>query len=245
MRVKPRAILFDLGETLLFFGGVDRLGAFKRGARAGHAYLTAQGFRLGKRESFVRRLVARGRKALLINRISRREVNIADLFGLVTGHLQRRMPPAVWREFVMRMYDPLANVGRADPQAKAVLGAIRDAGIRMALISNTFVPDFAIDAHLARVGLIDWFPERFYSASEGVKKPSLTLFRRALAAINVSADETWHVGDDLLADVLGARRAGITTVLRLRPGRRVRWWWPIRPDLVIHELTDLLRMLQR
>ena len=110
-------------------------------------------------------------------------------------------------------------------------------------MSNTFVPGYAIDEHLRRLGLLDLFEHRFYSEAVGVKKPSLTLFRHAVRAMGVRADEAWLVGNDLIADVLGARRAGLTAVMRLRPGERVRWWWLIRPHKVIHELTDLLRLL--
>jgi len=105
---RPQAILFDLGETLLHFGGVNRMETFKAGARDAHAFLLERGYRMEPVERFVRRLVGRGRKALLINRLSRREVDIAELFGLVTGQLQRRMRPGDWRRFVGRMYGPLA-----------------------------------------------------------------------------------------------------------------------------------------
>lgn len=239
----PRAILFDLGETLLHFAGVNRLEAFLQGARAGHAYLVARGLRLDPVEQFLKALVSRGKKAMLLNSISRREVDIRQLFILATGVPGVELPPELWAGFVETMYEPLAKSARLDPQTRPVVTALRDAGIRVALVSNTFVPSLAMEDHLQRLGIRDLFEHRFYSSDVGLKKPSLSVFRVALGALGVARPrDAWHVGDELVADVLGARRAGMISVLRLHGSDRIRWWWPIKPHRTIHELARLLDM---
>jgi HAD superfamily phosphatase (TIGR01668 family) len=45
------------------------------------------------------------------------------------------------------------------------------------------------------------------------KKPFRSSFERALAALQISSQETAMVGDQLLTDVLGAKRCGLYTVL--------------------------------
>ena len=144
---------------------------------------------------------------------------------------------------MLRLYQPLAAAGRLDPQTVPVVQRLRAAGLQVGLISNTFVPGYAIDLHLEELGILDLFHPRFYSAQVGLKKPSLSLFRQAVQSVGVPANRVWHVGNDLIADVLGARRAGVISIMRLRPDKRVRWWWLIKPRRVIYELTDLLRLL--
>lgn len=239
----PQAILFDLGETLVHFAGLDRTDLFRQGARAGQQYLVARGYRLPGEDEFVQSLLWRGRKAMLLNRLSRRELDVAELAGLAIRRLRGQISPDDWRQFILRMYEPLAQASTLDPHARDVIDRLRAAGLKVGLISNTFIPPYAIDHHLARLGLLDLFDERLYSAEIGLKKPSLSLFRRAVAALRVPPAAAWHVGDDLLADVLGARRAGLTAVLRLPPGRRVRGWWLVKPHLAIHSLLDLLLLV--
>ncbi len=240
----PRAILFDLGETLIHFADAGLTGLFLEGARAGHEYLVARGVRLPPVERFARSLLWRGRKAMLLNWISRRELNVAELFALAVGSMAPQVGREDWREFILRIYGPLSRSAELDPQAGPVLGRLREAGLKVALVSNTFVPAHAMDAHLRRLGLLELFDARFYSAGLGLKKPSLALFRHAVGTLGVRPEEAWHVGDDLLADVLGARRAGLTAVLRLRPGRRVRWWWMVKPHHAIRRLDELLDLLR-
>ena len=55
------------------------------------------------------------------------------------------------------------------------------------------------------------------SAEQGVAKPAAEIFHAALALAGVPAEQAIHVGDSYAEDVLGARAAGITPVLLVRP----------------------------
>ena len=49
-------------------------------------------------------------------------------------------------------------------------------------------------------------------------KPDAAIFAQALAALGARAADALHAGDDLAADVGGARAAGIAAVLVARDG---------------------------
>jgi HAD superfamily hydrolase (TIGR01458 family) len=72
-------------------------------------------------------------------------------------------------------------------------------------------------------------------------KPSAAFFRTALDALGVPAERAVMVGDDLEADVLAARAAGLTGVLvrtgKYRPG--VEDSSDERPDLVLDSFADV------
>jgi putative hydrolase of the HAD superfamily len=88
--------------------------------------------------------------------------------------------------------------------------------------------------------LIEFFPTRAYSTDIGARKPDARLFHAALESIGVSAAEAIFVGDDAKVDMLGARRVGMTTVLR----RHERTSDPMQADHVIQNLAQLLDLPQ-
>lgn len=76
-----------------------------------------------------------------------------------------------------------------------------------------------------------------------VGKPSSAFFRAALERLRVPADRALMVGDDIEADVLGARSAGIRGVL-VRTGKfREEDLERGRPDHVIDSIADLPGLL--
>jgi HAD superfamily hydrolase (TIGR01509 family) len=98
---------------------------------------------------------------------------------------------------------------RPVPGTRAMLEALRTAGLRLAVISNA---DGRVADYLARAGLADLFEFILDSALEGVEKPDPEIFQRALDRMGLGPHEVVYVGDTWAVDVIGARRAGIEPV---------------------------------
>ena len=96
-----------------------------------------------------------------------------------------------------------------------MLRALRDAGCRLAVVSNW---DAALSDVLGALGLLPFFDVVVASAPEGRSKPDPELFRRALDRLGVAPGDAVHVGDSEEHDVLGARAAGVEPVLLRRGG---------------------------
>lgn len=94
--------------------------------------------------------------------------------------------------------------------AEPALVALRRLGLRLVVVSNW---DCSLREVLARTGLARHVHGAVASAELGVAKPDPAPFRHALAMAGVAPDRAWHVGDQLDADVTGARNAGIEPVL--------------------------------
>jgi 4-nitrophenyl phosphatase len=76
-------------------------------------------------------------------------------------------------------------------------------------------------------------------------KPSTTLFEFALERLGTKPEETLVVGDRLETDILGGQRAGCKTALVLSGIAKkedAKTWQP-KPDMVLNELSDLLRVI--
>ena len=73
-----------------------------------------------------------------------------------------------------------------------------------------------------------------------VGKPSTAYFAAALAALDADPELTWMVGDDVDADVAGAQRFGLKTVL-VRTGkfRGEGQAWSVGPTAVLDSIADL------
>jgi HAD superfamily hydrolase (TIGR01458 family) len=82
--------------------------------------------------------------------------------------------------------------------------------------------------------------------AEVVGKPTRTYFEAALAELGVPAGEAWMVGDDVEADVGGAKSAGLRGVL-VRTGKfrpETLEAADLRPDGVVDSIVDVPELLR-
>ncbi len=105
---------------------------------------------------------------------------------------------------------------RAFEEVPGVLRALRERGSRLIVVSNW---DVSLHGVLRDTGLDGLLDGVLTSAEERIAKPDPRIFERALRlAGGVTPQQAWHVGDDLVADVGGARAAGLTPLLVDRDG---------------------------
>ena len=90
------------------------------------------------------------------------------------------------------------------------LEALRGRGLRLVVVSNA---NGTLRAHMDRLDLTRRFDCVLDSADEGVEKPDARFFDIALARSGATRDTTIHVGDLYHVDVVGARSAGLQTML--------------------------------
>ena len=99
------------------------------------------------------------------------------------------------------------------PEAIGVLQRARDEGYTLGLISNTgMTPGVTFRAYMEQVGILEYFHALTFSDEVRLSKPSTEIFLQTLHGLDVSPEQTIHVGDHLLNDVFGARRAGMKTI---------------------------------
>jgi len=88
---------------------------------------------------------------------------------------------------------------------REVLAALRDGGFRLALLTKGD-PDVQ-SKRIERSGL-----RPFFDVIEIVPEKTADVFARLLAALGVSADSAWMVGNSVRSDVLPALRAGVRAI---------------------------------
>ena len=129
----------------------------------------------------------------------------------------------------------------ADPDARPLLEALRSAGIRVGVLSNTLWPRWHHEAVFSRDGLTPFIDAAVYSSEIPVAKPHADAFRAAIAAVDSVPARTVFVGDRPWDDVHGAQQAGMRAILipHSRLGDQAVDI-DVVPDAVVERLLDVL-----
>ena len=95
------------------------------------------------------------------------------------------------------------------------------------------------NADLARCGIGHLFDGHVTAISAGAAKPDARIFAALAEMSGVSPEEVLHVGDDPLADVVGARQAGMQTAWLNRDSRP----WPVALALPARTISTLAEIM--
>ena len=138
------------------------------------------------------------------------------------------------------------------PGCEQVLGALRDAGLHLGIVSNSqfFTPELFPALLGKSVEQLGFHPElRFYSYRSQQAKPGFHLFQAAYFLLDIklgiAAEQALYVGNDMLNDIFPAQMIGFRTALFAGDARsyRPRTDDPrvdgVTPDLVLTELGQL------
>ena len=93
---------------------------------------------------------------------------------------------------------------------RPTLNLLREAGYRLALLSNRSEP---CHAELQEWDLAEFFEFTLVAGEISAWKPDPGLFLHALEHLGIKAEAAIYIGDNYYADVVGARRAAIQPVL--------------------------------
>lgn len=144
------------------------------------------------------------------------------------------MLPKITEKFERDVYERMLCEGAIE-----TLEALGANGCRLGIISNN---DGSCREKCEQMGIAKYFEIIIDSTVEGISKPSPRIFELAMERMNVSPDESAHVGDMYGADVMGARDAGIRTVWYNRRGLEV--FGDYRPDHEVERLDEIPGLLQ-
>lgn len=133
---------------------------------------------------------------------------------------------------------PLDLVSTPVPGAFTAVRWCKQQGLTVGLVTNTLSRgDEEVWEDWRRFGLADAIDHVVSSHSAGWQKPHRRIFERALALAGVAAADAFMVGDRLDADIWGASRLGMRTILRRTEHTQPRLG--VRPDAAVDDLTEL------
>lgn len=235
-----KAVLFDLGSTLIEYENHDWAELGKMGIIAAHPYLREHFPHLPPVGVFGPTFYKYLRE-ILDQRIDDKEVELYDMVRKIFQRMQIPSSDGIVEKFADIYYEPVTRQITMIPGAPDVLKMLKDSGKIIGLVSNSIFPERYHLGEMERFGLRKFFDFTIFSSSAGVRKPGKRIFEMALNRADVKAAEAVFVGDRFDADIAGAKNSGITSVWRSRTDRDNPD--DIKPDHSIENLMDLLTIV--
>jgi len=235
-----RAILFDLGDTLIHWEPLDRKAVFCRAAARTYRLWARREQRMPDFRRYYLHQWFAMYWGFFKQTVLRREMSAVRYLNRVHRKLWLWAPTEFMDEVLWEWYRPLADLAHLEPQTHEVREDLGGRGYRLGIVSNTFVPGRVLDRHLGALDLLRYFPQRVYSCDTGYRKPSRRIFQDALRGLDTHANEAVFVGDRWRQVVSGARRAGLRAIWKC-PGTGT----PLAYPWVVRQLTELPGLLER
>jgi len=209
-----KAVLFDLGDTLLNFGKIETTKVFRQSAKLTYEYLRNLGQPVGSFGWYcLRNLIAIRVRSLWAD-ITGRDFDALSLLKRSGVKHNYKLSEEQWRQIGWLWYEPLSRMAHVEQDIKDTLAKLRRMGLKLGILSNTFVSAGSLDRHLAMLGILDFFPYRLYSYQFDFRKPDRRIFEAAAEKINEPAENILFVGDRLDKDIEPALKAGMGAVLK-------------------------------
>lgn len=165
------------------------------------------------------------------------EIRIYDIITTILGKFDIEITDGLPARFLDSYYRPTTEQIALVPGAADMLSKLKDAGLKIGLISNSIFPPEFHRGEMRRFGIFEYFDFTIFSSEVGIRKPRKDIFMKALSLAGSPPEKTIFVGDREVEDISGPQSVGIRSILRFH-GRR-DYSESIRPFRTIHDLKEL------
>ena len=231
-----KGVTFDLWQTLLMDNpelGKARMkirlnGAVQALGEAGEEYT----------EELVHDAYRRCYRSCQDIRAQERDVSFMEQVGIFIRHIDRGLEERLPDKVVQRIATVYADSFFCHPppphrDAASLLHGIKEKGYRVGLISNTgMTPGYTFRAYMEAMGILEYFDVLTFSDEVRLAKPSREIFFQTVQALGLQQRQVVHVGDHLLNDVFGAKRADMRTIWIEHDGES-RPELDVQPDITV------------
>ncbi|MBN2457440.1 MAG: HAD family hydrolase [Sedimentisphaerales bacterium] len=209
-----KAVLFDLGETLLSFGKINTSKLFKAGAKLTYDFLRSCGQPVGSFRYYCWRNLIYLRIHYWLSKLTGRDFDTMSLLKKIGTKAGYKLTPQQWQHLAWLWYEPLSKVGTLEPNTAETLNALTKMGLKLGIISNTFITASSLDKHLEQLGILNFFTVRVYSCEFDFRKPDVRIFKVAAERIGETLGNILFVGDQVSRDIKATVRIGMRAVLK-------------------------------
>ncbi|MBD3331767.1 HAD-IA family hydrolase [candidate division GN15 bacterium] len=218
-KLTPKAVIFDLGSTLLEYEAIpwDELG--RECAEASRQFLISKKLTVPDQVEF--------NDAFELAKASYREKASTSWeewsVPMVAVPLLKKLGLPCDEEFVDLFFDayyePVEKHLYVYEDTLETLEAIKRRYAKVGLVSNTVFPERAHRKELARFGIGPYLDFAIFSSTFKWRKPHPDIFYKAANMAGFAPSECVYTGDRYLEDVQGPNSVGMPGILKVKPGR--------------------------
>ena len=236
----PRAVVFDLGGTLINWP--DWEGGAPAKWSAAYDAIAGNGHALPARDAFVAAM--RAAEKAHWERVDREHWSgpptgvVSDGFRRLDLHASEKVLVAAMDAYARAV----AGWSTVFPDTRETLVLLRERGYRLGLLSNTWWAAEWHNADLAAHGLSGLLDELIYTSDLPHSKPHPSVFAEIARRLDVPAAECAMIGDRQIDDVSGAKAAGMRGIWRRNDAG-----FPtsgVTPDAIVDQLSELPDLLR-
>lgn len=243
-KLKVKAVIFDLGSTLIEYETTPWPELAKSCIGNVHKYLKKRKFELPEEAQFLElfeEVKSFYRKSAAENLI---EWSVPTAAEKVLEKLEIPNENNLADKMFEAYYKPVEAELYAYDDSFSTLKKIKDEIGTIGLVSNTIFPDHTHIDELKRFDLYQFFDFTIFSSVFGLRKPHPDIFTQAVNMAGFAPSECLYVGDRYIEDVTGPNSIGMHAILKVKPGREYPQDMPedVRKINQLVELFDYLEI---
>lgn len=240
--LNPKAVIFDLGSTLIEYEAVSWDELSKMCALEARQWLVDEGYAVPDELSFHEKFESA--KAPLRQKAyeSWVEWTVPMAAEALFRELEIEYSEDLGARFFEEFYRPVDRLLYVYDDTELTLERIRRSYPKVGLISNTVFPEEVHLRELRRFGIEKYFDFTIFSSTFGWRKPHPDIFAKAANLAGFAPGECVYVGDRYAEDIEGPNGVGMPAILRMKEGREYPEAMPLATRR-ISTLAELSRYL--
>lgn len=209
-----KAVLLDMGDTILNYGKVDVNRAFGEAAERSYEFLQSLNQPVGSFKKYMSRNLFAIKFRCIIAHFTGRDFDSLKLMQKIGKKHGLTLTQDQWEHVSWLWYDSIGRLAKVEDDICQTFTKLKEMGLKLGIVSNTFVNGVTLTKHFKDLNLWHFFDEVVFSYTVPHRKPGKRIFHYASELINVKPENILFVGDRIDADVKGSTAVGMTAVLK-------------------------------
>ena len=234
-KLKPKAVIFDLGSTLIEYESIpwDELGL--RCAESTYGFMKKSGYEISKYEKYFEMFdgIKKVYRDAALETL--KEWTVPQVAEELFVKLKIEFNDNILQDFFQAYYTPVDEQLYVYNDTVDTLTKIREKYPVVGLVSNTIFPEKTHISELEKFGIIPFLDFKIFSSTFGWRKPHANIFYHAANLAGYAPAECVYIGDRYLEDVVGPKNIGMAAILKVKKDRE----YPKEMPLAIRKISTL------
>lgn len=244
MPQKPiKAVVFDLGDTLISYSPLDMPGLFKKAARSSYQFLKENEQPVGPYWLYALINWVSIRARYVYSHIIGRDFDSLAVMKTNGKKQGFSLTPQQYEHLSWLWYQPVGESSKIEPDIEQTFKKLHENQIKIGLLSNTFVHGTTLRKHLEQMKIWDYFDATVFSYEFPFRKPDPRIFEIAAERIKTPPQNILYVGDNIRADMKGALNAGMNAALKRAYTNKSKT--PPDAAMAIEKITQIPALIEK